>query len=108
MIALAAIGLYPLTRRRSADPLTLALVAWAVAFVTMFAVGVMRVDPAYQRYSFEFVTRVTYAVYPAAVVLAGLGAAWAWRSGTAWRVAAVLLLGSALTIGVREWVGFWR
>ena len=105
---LAAIGGWRLAVRRGRDPLRLALVAWGVGFVVMFGVGVMRVDPAYQRYALEFVSRVAYATYPAAVILAGFGAGWAWRSGRAARALGVALLGMAVVVGVREWVQMWR
>jgi hypothetical protein len=108
LLVLAAIGGWQLTVRRGRDPLRLALVAWGVGFVVMFGVGVMRVDPAYQRYALEFVSRVAFATYPAAVILAGFGAGWAWRSGMAARAVGVALLGMAVAVGVREWVQMWR
>jgi hypothetical protein len=67
----------------------------------------MRVETQFQRYSLEFVGRVAYATYPAAVILAGVGAAWAWRSGRVLRVVSVVLLALAMAAGLREWVQ-WR
>ena len=66
-------------------------------------VGLMRVDPQYQRYSLEFVGRVAFATYPAFVILAAHGAARAWRGGTVTRVVASALLVFAVATGVRYW-----
>jgi hypothetical protein len=107
IMILAAIGIWRLVVRRSVDPLVLALIAWGIAFVVFFGVGVMRVGPAFERYSLEFVGRVAYATYPAAVIAAAFAAAWAWRSGIWLRVASIVLLVLAMTQGVRYWVQ-WR
>jgi hypothetical protein len=64
----------------------------------------MRVDEQYQRYSLEFVGRVVYATYPALVILAAYGAAWAWRAGPVLRTASASFLSLALIRGVQEWM----
>lgn len=107
MLILAVVGGVRLVIRRSTDPLVFALIAWAFTFVLFFAVSVMRVGPAYERYSFEFVGRVVYATYPAAVIAGGWAAAWAWRSGGWLRVASIGLLALAMTEGLRQWMP-WR
>lgn len=104
ILILAGIGAWRLTVQRGRDPLRLALAAWAITFVLFFAVGVMRVGPEYERYSLEFVGRVAHGIYPAAVIAAGLGAAWAWRSGRATRAAALALLALAIAGSIREWI----
>src|SRR5262249_36791466 len=104
MLILAVVGGVRLVIRRSTDPLVFALIAWAFTFVLFFAVSVMRVGPAYERYSFEFVGRVVYATYPAAVIAGGWAAAWAWRSGGWLRVASIGLLALAMTHGLRPWM----
>lgn len=104
ILLLALLGIWRLAAERSRDALRLALAAWAMTFVLFFAVGVMRVSPEYERYSLEFVGRVAHATYPAAVIAAGWGAAWAWRAGTATRVAAIVLLALAMAGGIRAWI----
>jgi flagellar biosynthesis protein FliQ len=107
ILLMAGAGAWRVSRRHSRDPLVLALCAWSVAFVVFLAVGLMRVETQFQRYSLEFVGRVAYATYPAAVILAGVGSAWAWRSGRLLRVVSVVLLALAMAAGLREWVQ-WR
>ncbi len=63
------------------DRLSLAVGAWALAFVAFMMLGIAApVDAANQRYAVEFVGRAVYATYPAAVLLAARGGAWAWRT----------------------------
>jgi hypothetical protein len=107
ILILAAVGAWRLAAQPGRDPLRLALAASAVTFVVFFAVGVMRVGPEYERYSLEFVGRVAHATYPAAVIAAGWGAAWAWRAGGARRAAALALFALAIAGGITEWIQ-WR
>jgi hypothetical protein len=107
ILPLAAAGAWVLFKRGGRDPLRLALIASALTFALFFAVGVMRVGPEYERYSLEFVGRVAHATYPAAIIAAGAGAAWAWRSGPALRATALALLALAMAGGIREWIQ-WR
>jgi hypothetical protein len=107
ILILAGVGAWRLGSSRGRDPLRLALAAWAITFAVFFAVGVMRVGPEFERYSLEFVGRVAHATYPAAVIAAGYGAAWAWRSRAPLRVTGLALLALAMAIGVREWMQ-WR
>jgi hypothetical protein len=107
IVALAAAGVWLVGRRRSRDPLTLALIAWGVTFVLFFGAALMRVESQFQRYSLEFVQRVAFAASPAFVVLAAAAAAWGWRSGTWRRWIAALILGLAMAIGLREWAAWW-
>ena len=107
ILLLAFVGAWRLGSQRARDPLRLALAAWAVTFVVFVAVGVMRVGPEYERYSLEFVGRVAHATYPAAVITAGLGAAWAWRSGPAIRAIVLVLLAAAMAGSISEWIR-WR
>jgi hypothetical protein len=107
IVALAAAGVWLVGRRRSRDPLTLALIAWGVTFVLFFGAALMRVESQFQRYSLEFVQRVAFAASPAFVVLAAAAAAWGWRSGTWRRGIAALILGLAMAIGLREWAAWW-
>jgi hypothetical protein len=107
ILILAIAGAWHVAAQRTVDALRLALAAWSITFVLFFSVGVMRVGPEFERYSLEFVGRVAHAVYPAAVIAAGWGAAWGWRSGNAARVTALVLLAAAMAGGVREWMRWW-
>ncbi len=104
LLLLAALGVRPFWRGGSRDRLACAVGAWSVACLVFLSVGLMRVDPQYQRYSFEFVGRVAFATYPAAAVLGGYGAVWAWRAGRVARIASAGLLLSAIIVGARSWL----
>lgn len=108
ILVLAGIGAWRLRVRGARDRLALAVLAWMGTYLIFLALSVMRVETQYQRYSYEFVGRLTYATYPAAVVLAGLGASWAWRAGRAWRIAAAALLSAAVIVGVQSWLMWLR
>lgn len=101
---LAGIGAWSLWRARARDRLTLIVVAWGIAFVVFSAVGVVpRVDASFERYAAEFVGRVVFATYPAAVILAASGFRRAWGAGVVPRTGAAILLAWALAIGIRQW-----
>lgn len=104
ILVLAGIGAWRAWARGARDRLALAAIAWTVTYLLFFGLAVMRVDTQYQRYSYEFVGRLAYATYPAAIVLAGLGAAWGWRAGRVGRVASAALLAASLVVGIRSWV----
>jgi hypothetical protein len=106
LLLLAGLGAWRFTATRRRDRLACAVIAWGAAFVVFVAVGLMRVDPRFQRYSFEFVGRVAFATYPAAAVLAGYGAVWAWRAGMTARVGSAAVLLAAIALAVREWIGW--
>ncbi len=93
---------------RARDRVTLAVLAWAAAYLLFLGVGLMRVDAPFQRYAAEFVGRVVLATYPAAVILAARGAGWGWRGGIALRAAVGVLLLWAVSGGVRSWEGWLR
>jgi hypothetical protein len=101
---LAGVGAWRLWIQGARDRLVYAVLAWTVTYLIFLAVAVMRVDMQFQRYSYEFVGRLTFATYPAAIVLAGYGAAWAWRTGRVARIASVGLLLSAVVVGIRNWL----
>ena len=104
ILVLAAAGLWRLWLTGLRDRLTIVLAAWGLAYLGYLGVGtLLPVGPEFERYAAEFVGRVNLASYPAAVVLAGAGGAWAWRSGTAMRVATGILLLLAVAGGVRHW-----
>jgi hypothetical protein len=106
ILLLAAVGAWRFVVTRTRDRLLFAVMAWAAAYLVFLGVALMRVDVQYQRYSFEFVGRVAFATYPAAVILAAQGAVWAWRAGTPARLASVALLLSAVVVAVQGWLGW--
>ena len=108
ILLLAAIGAWRFGVARTRDRLLCAVLAWGAAYLVFLGVALMRVDVQYQRYSYEFVGRVAFATYPAVVILAAQGAVWAWRAGTAPRIAAAALLLSAVAVGVQGWLGWIR
>lgn len=107
ILTLACVGLWRVWKERRRDPLVFALIAWggvALAFV-LFSV-LSATDIRYQQDAWEFIGRVEHATYPAAVVLAAYGAAWAWRAGNVFRAASALLLLCAVSLGARQWWGW--
>jgi hypothetical protein len=104
---LALLGAWRLWADGIRTRLGFAILAWGVVYVAFLALGVVApVGATHYRYAVEFIDRVTYATFPAAVVLAALGAAWAWRAGMWLRIGAVALLIVAVLIGVRQWLGW--
>jgi hypothetical protein len=106
VLLLAAFGAWRFWQTGRPDRLTCAVLAWTVAFAVFLGVGLVRVDPRLQRYSFEFVGRVAFATYPAAAILAGYGAVWAWREGRGVRVVGGTLLLAAIVLAIRGWIGW--
>jgi len=104
ILVLAGVGAWRAFVRGARDRLALAVLAWTVTYFVFLAVAVMRVETQYQRYSYEFVGRLAFATYPAAIVLGGLGAAWGWRAGLGTRIATAVLLSSAVIVGIRSWI----
>jgi hypothetical protein len=81
--------------------------AWAAVgllFVTLSVVSAA--DVRYQQDAWEFIGRVEQATFPAAAILGGVAAAWAWRTGLAARAVAVFLLGAAVVPAARVWLGW--
>jgi hypothetical protein len=106
---LALIGAVRFLRGGVRDRLGLALAALGITYA-VFVTGVvlMPVEQSFQRYAAEFISRVTLATYPAMVMLAALGASWAWRAGWAGRAAALIGLFAAGYVGVDLWVSWLR
>ena len=102
---LAAVGLWRTWVAGARDRLALLVAALGVAFVAFLGVAIFpRVNVSFERYAAEFVGRVDLATYPAAVILAARGAAWAWNAGLAARAVSALGLLAALAVGVRLWM----
>ncbi len=107
MLGLALAGTWSLVRRRRADRLVLALMAWGAVWLGFLGWSALRpVEPLYVQDAWEFIGRVELATSPAVAVLAGCGAVWAWRAGLAPRIASVALVGAAFLGGARA-LGAW-
>ena len=101
---LAAVGAWSVWRARLRDRLSLMLIAWGVAFLAFSGVGIVpRVDAAFERYAAEFVGRVVFATYPAAVILGAAGFLRGWGAGLIPRAGATVLLVWSLVLGVQAW-----
>jgi hypothetical protein len=108
ILILALAGAWRVWRERSPsgwpDPLVLALGAMGLTCLLFLAFAVLTaVDVRYQQDAWEFIGRVELLTYPAAVVLAARGAAWACRAGIALRLSSVALLAAAAVLGLRAW-----
>ncbi len=104
ILLLAAIGLWRVAGERRVDRLTLTLVGWGAAYVVFIAAGTLSpVESRYQRYAVEFISRVNFALYPAAVILAGRGGLWLWRTGWAGRLTACGLGLAAARLAFQYW-----
>lgn len=106
---MALVGLVPFWTRGARDRLSLGILALLITF-TVFVLSVVLtpVERSFQRYAAEFISRVTLATYPAAVMLAGLGVAWLWRAGWPWRLVAAALLLFAVRLGTATWIEWLR
>jgi hypothetical protein len=107
IVILAIVGVWRTLVDGARDRASLAVLAWAIACVVFLGVAVMRVDAPFQRYAAEFFGRVLLATFPAAVVLAARGTAWAWTQGTAGRVASALLVAGATLLGIHSWMAWF-
>ncbi len=108
ILILALIGVWRLWLAGGRDRLVLALAAWGVVCLGFVAVSVLAPgEMRYQQDAWEFIARVEHTTCPAAVVLAALGATWAWRAGTAGRLASAALMLAAFLTGARMWAGWF-
>jgi hypothetical protein len=109
ILLLAGIGCWHVWRRHAVDRVTLTVLALAITYgLFLLASTMSRVDAPFERYAAEFLGRVVLATYPAAVLLGGIGAAWAWRIGLAPRIMSTLLLLAAFYGGLRSWTAWFR
>jgi hypothetical protein len=104
LLILGAVGGWRIARERRRDAATLVVVACAAAYVVFVGVAVMRVQPAYQRYTVEFVSRVVLGTSPALLLLAGAGASYGLRRGVIGRIATAALIAAAWVIAARAWM----
>ncbi len=92
VIVLAVAGVATLIRRRHA--LALTLWAWLGAALVYLVLGVL--TPVDMRHYL--------AAFPAAAILAGVGAARWWRRGPVLQSIALVLLGAAILTAVHHWI----
>jgi hypothetical protein len=102
---LAAVGTIALWAAGTRDRVTLLAAACGLVYVGFVGFSATApIEPRFQRYSEEFISRVNFAVMPVAVVLAARGTVWAWRFNLAARAATVGALAAALIVAARVWL----
>ena len=107
IVLLAGAGIWRAWSGGGRDRLTLVLAAVGLTYVAFVAMSVAApVEAGFLRYADEFISRVDYATIPAVVILAALGAAWAWRAGTMLRIASAGLVLAAGISGVQRWIAW--
>jgi hypothetical protein len=109
LLAAALVGAVIWVKGGWRDPLGLVLAA-TLGAAAVFVAGsnLAPVEPAFWRYTAEFISRVNYVAMPALVILAARAVARAWGAGLPGRavaVAAVLLALREATTGWLPWIG---
>jgi hypothetical protein len=109
LLLLALVGLVRLPLRTARDRATLLVVASLAVCALVGGASVLApVEPRFERYTDEFISRLYYAVTPAVALLAAGGLTWLWTRGVPGRSVALALAVSATIVGVRAWLGwFW-
>ena len=103
------LGAWRVLAWRQRDRLTLALLAWFATCAAFVGFAVLApVEARFYRYTVEFIGRVVYATWPAAIVVAAAGGAWAWRAGSMGRLASALLVAAAVWVGGLSWWNWIR
>jgi hypothetical protein len=106
---LAVTGGLALWVRRSRDTVTLLCAACLLVYCGFVGFSALSpIEPRFQRYSEEFISRVNFAMTPIAVVLAARGTVWAWRRNLQMRAATVVVATAALIVAAREWLVWIR
>jgi len=107
ILLLAVVGGWRTIIERAHDRATIAAMAWSIAGAAFLGVAVARVDAPFQRYAAEFFGRVLLATFPAAVLLAARGAAWAANLRAAGRIASAILVLCAVVLGIQSWTSWF-
>ena len=107
LLLLGVVGLSRLRPRLDRDRLTLLVVTAVVFGVAVTGAAVLApVEPRFERYTDEFISRLYYAVTPAVAIAAGCGVMWLWQRNIAGRSAAVVVAALALGVTARTWLGW--
>ncbi|MEO5820340.1 MAG: hypothetical protein ABIT71_07510, partial [Vicinamibacteraceae bacterium] len=107
ILLLALVGLARLPVRTARDSATLLTMASLAVCAAVAAVSVLApVEPRFERYTDEFISRLYYAVTPAVALLAAGGVSWLWTRGPVGRSSAIAGLSSAVIVGARTWLGW--
>jgi hypothetical protein len=105
IVLLAGLGAWRLWRGGARDRLGLMVAALSLSCLGFLAFALATpVDPAFERYTWEYIDRLHCAAAPAFVLLAARGAAWAWSAGLVPRLAAAALAGAAVVQPLRLWI----
>jgi hypothetical protein len=108
IVLLAALGAFTLRKEDLSTPLGCVLLAWTVVWIGATASTVVtRVGPEFERYAVEFLGRVNLATYPALAIVGGRAMSVGAAPVVGMRVAARVLVASALLIGCRAWLGWF-
>jgi hypothetical protein len=109
LLVLALAGLWRLPIRAARDRATLMVLASLLVCAIVAGVSVIApVEPRFERYTDEFISRLYYAVTPALAILAAGGTSWLWSRGGAGRGAAVAGLSAAVLVAARMWLGWMQ
>ena len=109
LLALAAAGLWLVGLRESRDRLSLLVCASVLMCVAVTTIAVLApVEPRFERYTDEFVSRLYYAVTPAVAVAAARAGAWSWSRATTGRGLALVAIALTLSVGFESWLGWIR
>ena len=107
LLVLALAGVWRLPIRDGRDRATLMILASLIVCALVAGVSVVApVEPRFERYTDEFISRLYYAVTPALAILAAGGASWLWTRGWPGRGAAVAGLFAAVLVAGRMWLGW--
>jgi hypothetical protein len=107
LLVLALAGLFRLPIRDARDRTTLMVLASLIVCAIVAGMSVIApVEPRFERYTDEFISRLYYAVTPALAILAAGGASWLWTHGRPGRGAAVAGLLAAVLVAARTWLGW--
>jgi hypothetical protein len=102
------VGLWRCLTSGARDRLGLALAGMGLAYAAFLAFSVLSpVEPRFERYTHEFISRLTCATIPAVVVLAARGASWGWRAGPVTRPAVAAVMAAAVLLGARRWLDWF-
>jgi hypothetical protein len=106
---LALAGAWRVAADPSRNRLNWAIGAWLAASGVFLVFGIVAPGGVgHQRQALEFIARALYAGSPAVLILAGRGAAWAWRTSTSMKIAAVCLIAVAVMNAGQQWLGWLR